>query len=114
MNTQLDQSPLGDSFVTPDNQPRVKLDEQNRRIYTPIPRATLSWRRNYNLHSAIERIFSRFAQGYQFVRHYILGHAKMKVRATPATTVMMAMAHGQARIDGNSSCVLWSQVDCSA
>ena len=53
---------------------RVKLDEQNRGIFTPTPRATLSWRRSYNLRSAMERIFSRFAQGYRFERHYIRGH----------------------------------------
>ena len=47
---------------------RVKLDEQNRRIFTLTPRATLSWRRSYNSRSAMERIFSRFAQGYRFER----------------------------------------------
>ena len=76
---------------------RVKLDEQNRRNFTPTPRATLSWRRSYNLRSAMERIFSRFAQGYRFERHYIRGHAKMKARATLAAAVMMAMALGQVR-----------------
>ena len=76
---------------------RVKLDEQNRRIFTPTPRATLSWRRSYNFRSATERIFSRFAQGYRFERHYIRGHAKMKARATLAATVMMAMALGHVR-----------------
>ena len=72
---------------------RVKLDEQNRRIFTPTPHATLSWRRKYNLRSAMERIFSRFAQGYRFERHY----AKMKARATLAAAVMMAMALGHVR-----------------
>ena len=55
---------------------RVKLNEQNRRNFTPTPHATLSWRRSYNLHSAMERIFSRFAPGYRFERYYIRGHAK--------------------------------------
>ena len=58
---------------------RVKLDEQNRRIFTLTPRATLNWCRNYSLRSAMERIFSRFTQGCRFERHYIGGHAKMKV-----------------------------------
>ena len=76
---------------------RVKLDEQNRRIFTPTPRATLSWRRSYNLRSAMERNFNRFAQGYRFERHYIRGHAKMKARATLAAAVLMVMALGQVR-----------------
>ena len=76
---------------------RVKLDEQNRRIFTPTPRARLSWRRSYNLRSAMERIFSCFAQGYRFERHYIRGHANMKARATLVATVMMAMALGHVR-----------------
>ena len=70
---------------------RVKLDEQNRRIFTPTPPATLSWRRSYNLRSAMERIFSRFAQGYRFERNYIRGHVKKKARATLVAVVMMDM-----------------------
>ena len=49
------------------------------------------------MRSAMERIFSRFAQGYRFERHYIRGHAKMKARATLAAAVMMAMALGHVR-----------------
>ena len=45
----------------------------------------------------MERIFCRFAQGYRFERHYILGHAKYKVRATLAAAVMISMALGHVR-----------------
>ena len=74
-----------------------KLDEQNCRIFAPTPDAILAWRRNYNLRSAMERIFSRFAQGYRFERHYIRGLAKMKARAKLAGAVMMAMSLGHIR-----------------
>ncbi len=70
---------------------RVKLDEQNRRIFTPTPPTTLSWRRSYNLRSAMERTFSRVAQGYRFERHYIREHAKLKARATLVAVVVMDM-----------------------
>ena len=61
------------------------------------------------MRSAMERIFSRFAQGYRFERHYIRGHEKMKARATLTAAVMMAMARSDMfAADGNSRCVHWS------
>lgn len=76
---------------------RVKLNEQNRRIFTPTSNAKLGWRRRYNARSSLERIFSLFDQGDRFEHHYIRGHKYMKTRAVLVAAVMMAMALGRVR-----------------
>ena len=74
---------------------RVKLDK-NRRIFTPTPRHTVTWQKGYNQCTSLERIFSRFDQGYRFERHYIRGKVKMQTRVSIAMAIMMAMAHYRA------------------
>ena len=69
----------------------------DRRIFTPTPWGSPSWRRGYNRRSAMERINSRIDQGFGFETHYIRGLAKMKTRVGLALAVMMALALGQAR-----------------
>lgn len=75
---------------------RVPLSEDRRR-FTPLPRATYSWRREYTKRSAIERVNSRLDVSFGFERHFIRGLGKMKLRCSLALVVMLAMALGRAR-----------------
>ena len=76
---------------------RIDLDSHDRRIFTPTPWGSPSWRRGYRRRSAMERINSRIDQGFGFETHYIRGLAKMKARIGLALAVMMALALGQVR-----------------
>ena len=76
---------------------RIDLDSHDRRIFTPTPWGSPSWRRGYNRRTAMERINSRLDQGFNFETHYIRGRARMKTRIGLALAVMMAMALAQAR-----------------
>ena len=76
---------------------RIDLDSHDRRIFTPTPSGSPSWRRGYRRRSAMERINSRIDQGFGFETHYIRGLAKMKARIGLALAVMMALALGQVR-----------------
>ena len=76
---------------------RIDLDSHDRRIFTPTPWGSPSWRRGYNRRTAMERINSRLDQAFNFETHYIRGRAKMKTRLGLALAVMMAMALAQAR-----------------
>ena len=76
---------------------RVDLDTHDRRIFTPTPWGSPSWRRGYNRRSAMERINSRLDHSFNFETHYIRGLAKMKARIGLALAVMMALALGQVR-----------------
>ena len=76
---------------------RIDLDKHDRRIFTPTPWGSPSWRRGYNRRSAIERINSRLDNSFNFETHYIRGLAKMKTRVGLALAVMMALALGQVR-----------------
>ena len=71
---------------------RIKLDEMNRRIFTPTPRNTRKWDLSYARRSAAERFFSRLGQGYNFDHHYVRGLKKMKIKASLAMVVGLAMA----------------------
>ena len=72
---------------------RIPLSE-DRRIFTPVPYGSPSWKRGYNRRSALERINSRIDHGYGFEKHFIRGLQKMKTRMGLALAVMMAMALG--------------------
>ena len=76
---------------------RIDLDSHDRRIFTPTPWGSPSWRRGYNRRSAMERINSRLDNSFNFETHYIRGRAKMKTRVGLALAVMMALALGQVR-----------------
>ncbi len=71
---------------------RIKLDQANRRIFTPTPRNTYKWKRSYARRTAAERFFSRIAQGYNFDHHYVRGLVKMQAKASLAMVVGLAMA----------------------
>jgi hypothetical protein len=76
---------------------RIKLDEQDRRIFVPTPHGSQSWQRGYHRRSALERINNRIDRHFGFEQHVIRGVAKMTTRVGLAIAVMMAMAlgHGQ-------------------
>ena len=76
---------------------RVDLNNHDRRIFTPTPWGSPSWRRSYDRRSAMERINSRLDRSFNFETHYIRGLAKMKTRVGLALAVMMALALGQVR-----------------
>ena len=82
---------------------RVPL-ERNRRIFTPTPRGSISWKRAYNRRSALERINSRIEGSFGFERHYIRGRAKMSARVGMAFAVMMALAVGHIKA-GRPECM---------
>ena len=66
---------------------RIDLDTHDRRIFTPTPWGSPSWRRGYNRRSAMERINSRLDNSFNFETHYIRGLAKMKTRVGPSVRV---------------------------
>ena len=76
---------------------RIDLEKHSRRIFTPTPHGSPSWRREYNRRSAMERIYSRLDNGFRFERHTIRGKAKMTARVGLAMAVMMALALGHLR-----------------
>ena len=63
------------------------MKKQDRRIFTPIPYDSPSWRRGYNRRSVAD-------QSFGFEHHYIRGKAKMQVRVGLAMAIMMALALG--------------------
>lgn len=75
---------------------RVAL-ERDRRIFTPTPRGSISWKRAYNRRSALERVNSRIDQSFGFERHFIRGKWKMTARVGLALAVMMALAVGHVK-----------------
>ena len=75
---------------------RIALADQDRRIFTPTPCGSPSWRRGYKRRTALERINSRVDSSFGFERHFIQGQAKMKARMGLALCVMMALALGAA------------------
>ncbi len=76
---------------------RIKLDEQDRRIFTPTPHGSPRWQRGYHRRSALERINNRIDNSFGFERHFIRGQAKMQTRVGLALAVMMAMALGHVK-----------------
>ncbi|MBI5527694.1 MAG: transposase [Deltaproteobacteria bacterium] len=76
---------------------RVPL-ETDRRIFTPIPRHTLRWEKEYDLRTSVERVNSRLDRVLGFELHTTRGIAKMKLRVTLALVVVLAMALGRIRV----------------
>ncbi|AVX21816.1 transposase [Carboxydocella thermautotrophica] len=75
---------------------RIPLAE-NRRIFTPIDRASYKWEKEYKKRTAVERVNSRLDVSFGFEQHTIRGMAKMKLRCGLALCVMLAMAIGRIR-----------------
>jgi hypothetical protein len=70
---------------------RIPLDT-DRRIFTPIDRASYKWERQYNRRTSVERVNARLDECFGFEKHYIRGIKKMKIRCGMALCVMLAMA----------------------
>jgi hypothetical protein len=73
---------------------RIPLTE-DRRIFTPIDRASCKWEKEYNKRTSVERVNSRLDVSFGFELHTIRGMAKMKLRCGLALCVMLAMAVGR-------------------
>lgn len=73
---------------------RIKLNV-DRRIFTPIDRASYKWERYYDKRTSVERVNSRLDESFGFEKHYIRGKTKMTVRCGIALCVMLAMAVGR-------------------
>ena len=76
---------------------RIPLATQDRRIFTPTPYGSPSWKRGYRRRSALERIYSRLDNDFGFERHFLRGRSRMTARVGLAMTVMMALALAHAR-----------------
>lgn len=73
---------------------RIKL-EADRRVFTPIDRASYKFDKLYKLRPSVERVNSRLDESFGFEKHYIRGTNKMEVRCGLALCVMLAMAFGR-------------------
>ena len=73
---------------------RVELAAHDRRMFTPTPWGSPSWKRGYARRGALERINARLDNSFGFERHFVRGRAKMKARLGLALAVMMALALG--------------------
>ena len=91
---------------------RVPL-ERDRRIFTPTPCGSVSWKRAYRRRSAIERINSRIDNSFGFERHFIRGREKMSARVGLALVVMMALAVGHIKA-GRPECMRSLVSECYA
>ena len=72
---------------------RIDLKTADRRIFTPTPHSSPSWRRGYKRRAALERINARLDNDFGFERHHIRGHAAMTTRVGLALAIMMALGH---------------------
>ena len=72
---------------------RIKITDQDRRIFVPMPDGSPAWHRGYKRRSALERINNRLDHSFGFERRFIRGLAKMKTRVGLAIAVMMALGH---------------------
>jgi hypothetical protein len=71
--------------------------ENDRRMFTPIPRDSDAWEKAYDRRTAVERINSRIDRVLGFELHTIRGLKKMEVRVGIALVVLLAMALGRIR-----------------
>lgn len=73
---------------------RIDIDI-DRRVFTPIDRASYKWEKIYNKRTSVERVNGRLDESYGFEKHYTRGIKKMKVKCGIALCVMLAMAVGR-------------------
>jgi len=76
------------------NAVRIPLDE-DRRVFTPLPRGSLKWERCFDRRMAVGRVNSRLDTSFGFKKHTIRGLTKMYTRCCLALVVMLAMAVGR-------------------
>lgn len=75
---------------------RIAIDD-DRRMFTPIPRDSAAWKRGYDRRTAVERVNSRIDRVLGFELHTIRGLKKMETRVGIALAVLLAMALGRIR-----------------
>lgn len=73
---------------------RIKIDE-DRRIFTPIARDSMKWKREYKKRTSVERENGRLDRDYGFEIHTIRGKGKMEMYVTMAFLVQLSMAKGK-------------------
>jgi hypothetical protein len=73
---------------------RINIEEE-RRVFTPLPRHSLRWDRLYDKRTAVERVNSRLDVSFGFEHHAIRGLKKMQTRCALALTIMLAVAYGK-------------------
>nr|WP_223298966.1 transposase [Paenibacillus darwinianus] len=73
---------------------RISLSE-DRRIFTPVDRASYKWEKEYDKRTSVERVNSRLDVSLGFELHTIRGMNKMKMRCGLALCVVLAMALGR-------------------
>lgn len=73
---------------------RIPLQE-DRRIFTPVPRSSYKWETLYSKRTSVERVNSRIDMAYGFEHHYIRGLKKMEMRCGLALCVMLAISIGR-------------------
>jgi hypothetical protein len=57
---------------------RVPLKEDIR-VFTPVARASVKWKRVYNKRTSVERVNSRIDQVFGFEEHFVRGLTKMRL-----------------------------------
>jgi hypothetical protein len=67
----------------------------DRRIFTPLARASYAWKRTYKKRTTVERVNSRLDVSFGFEQHFIRGRKKMGLRMGLALVVMLGMAYGR-------------------
>ncbi|WP_246476802.1 transposase [Salicibibacter cibi] len=72
---------------------RIPL-KKDRRIFTPIDRASYTWKKEYAKRTAVERVNSRLDVSFGFEQHTTRGQKKMKMKTGLALCTMLAMAIG--------------------
>lgn len=70
---------------------RIPL-ETDRRMFTPIDRASYKWEKEYDKRTSVEHANNRLHVSFGFELHTIRGMAKMKMRCGLALCVMLAVA----------------------
>jgi len=84
----------GQSQCDIDRQVRIPLCT-DRRIFTPVARASYKWERLYAMRTAVERVNARIDGAFLFEQHFIRGIKKMKLRLSLAFITMLSMAYGR-------------------
>ena len=75
---------------------RIKLDI-DRRIFTPIDRASYKWKENI-IKTIHRKGQQRLDESFGFEKHHIRGKKKMEIRCGIALCVMLAMAVGRIKV----------------
>ena len=88
---------------------RIPLATQDRRIFTPTPYGSPSWKRGYRRRPALERIYSRLDNDFGFERHFLRGHSRVTARVRPGLDGDDGLGPGPGTGgDAGIGCARWS------